>query len=91
MSKQDDAPASVLEARRLALEAVGGANAFARTLGRPSGEGVRRWYVNLHPTPEQARLLVDHAIAAGHKVGLQDILPGAYAGLSKRELGYTPK
>ena len=91
MSSKATDPARVNERRKVAIQAAGGASHVARVLGRERGEGVRRWYVDLHPTAEQARLLVELATAAGHKVSLQEILPGTYAGLTKRELGYTPK
>lgn len=82
---------TVNDARRAAIQAAGGASHIARELGRERGEGVRRWYVDLHPTPEQARLLVQMAADAGHKVTLAEILPGAYAGLTKKALGYAPR
>ena len=91
MSNKPADPIGVNEARKLAIQAAGGASHIARTLGRERGEGVRRWYVDLHPRPEEARHLVKLAAEAGHKVTLAEILPDTYAGLTKRELGYTPK
>lgn len=75
-------------ARWQAIRAAGGASHVGRALGFKKGEGVRLWYVDRDPTPEQARALVR---LSGNVVTLPQILPGAFEGLSVSELGYSPK
>lgn len=75
-------------ARWQAIKAAGGASHVGRALGFKKGEAVRLWYVDRDPTAEQARKLVE--LARG-TVSLAQILPGAFAGLTVAELGYTPQ